>query len=147
MPDEERAQTDYYKLAFKPANIHHVIYVTIASHNKLLGMRALYRTETDTDFSEEEVFLLELLSEHLNSRFYDESDYSEKNTATRLSLLSDYSLTMRESEIVLMILEGTENKALCETLSITENTLKKHLQNIYGKLGIRSKKELLCLLL
>jgi DNA-binding NarL/FixJ family response regulator len=45
-------------------------------------------------------------------------------------------LTPREIEIVRLVASGRRNKAIAETLSISEGTVKLHLHNIYGKLGV-----------
>ncbi|HYU47671.1 MAG TPA: response regulator transcription factor [Terriglobales bacterium] len=51
-------------------------------------------------------------------------------------------LTLRESEIVSAIREGYSNKEIASKLSISEETVKRHLSNIYAKLGISSRLEL-----
>lgn len=52
-------------------------------------------------------------------------------------------LTRTEHIIYQLYLEGKSTKEVMETLSITENTLKFHNKNIYGKLGVKTRKELL----
>lgn len=51
-------------------------------------------------------------------------------------------LTPRESEIVSAIREGKSNKEIASKFSISEETVKRHLSNIYAKLGISSRLEL-----
>ena len=52
-------------------------------------------------------------------------------------------LTPAERHIYGMYIEGKTTAEIREELNITENTLKYHNKNIYGKLGVSSKKELL----
>ena len=52
-------------------------------------------------------------------------------------------LTQTERTIYQLYLEGKTTKEVMQALSITENTLKFHNKNIYGKLGVASRKELL----
>lgn len=52
------------------------------------------------------------------------------------------NLTPRELEIVRMIAQGLRNKAVAERLSISEGTVKIHLHNIYEKLGVDGRLEL-----
>ena len=52
-------------------------------------------------------------------------------------------LTPAERNIYGMYIEGKTTAEIREELNITENTLKYHNKNIYGKLGVSSKKELL----
>ncbi|MBN2546082.1 MAG: hypothetical protein JXB50_09820 [Spirochaetes bacterium] len=57
-----------------------------------------------------------------------------------------YKTTDRESEIIQELAEGYTNKNIADHLGISENTLKRHIANIYAKLGISNKVELLNLL-
>lgn len=52
------------------------------------------------------------------------------------------ALTPRESEIVRLVAQGLRNKELALRLSITEGTVKIHLHNIYDKLGVDGRLEL-----
>jgi len=51
-------------------------------------------------------------------------------------------LTPRESEIVRYVASGLRNAEVAERLSITESTVKTHLNNIFQKLGLRDRLEL-----
>ena len=52
-------------------------------------------------------------------------------------------LTPREIELVRMIANGFQNKVIAEKLFISEGTVKVHLHNIYEKLKIDGKSDLL----
>jgi DNA-binding NarL/FixJ family response regulator len=52
-------------------------------------------------------------------------------------------LTPRELEIVRLAAEGLKNKEISERLSITEGTVKIHLHNIYEKLGVTGRGQLI----
>lgn len=49
------------------------------------------------------------------------------------------SLTGRELEVLSLIAQGASNKTLARALSITQNTVKRHVQSIFTKLGVRSR--------
>jgi DNA-binding NarL/FixJ family response regulator len=51
-------------------------------------------------------------------------------------------LTARESEIVRLVATGMRNAEVAERLSLSENTVKAHLTNIFQKLAIRDRLEL-----
>lgn len=53
------------------------------------------------------------------------------------------TLTPTERKIFNAYLKGNSTKKIMSTLNIKENTLKFHNKNIYGKLGVSSRKELL----
>ncbi len=52
------------------------------------------------------------------------------------------ALTSREIEIVSAIRSGSSNREIAQKLSISEETVKRHLSNIFGKLGVSSRLEL-----
>jgi len=55
---------------------------------------------------------------------------------------ADETLTPREVEMVRMVAQGLRNKVIAERLSISEGTVKVHLHNIYEKLGVDGRLEL-----
>jgi DNA-binding NarL/FixJ family response regulator len=55
---------------------------------------------------------------------------------------SGFGLTSREVEIIAAIKEGSSNREIASKLAISEETVKRHLSNIYGKLGVSSRLEL-----
>jgi signal transduction histidine kinase/DNA-binding NarL/FixJ family response regulator len=54
-----------------------------------------------------------------------------------------YNLTLREKEIVQLIAKGKSQKEIAETLFISDNTVKTHTRNIFEKVAVTSKVELL----
>lgn len=55
----------------------------------------------------------------------------------------DNSLTDKETEVVNLLLRGYTYKAMSENLFISENTLKYHIKNIYQKLNVNNKMDLI----
>jgi two-component system nitrate/nitrite response regulator NarL len=51
-------------------------------------------------------------------------------------------LTVRENEIVSAIRDGKSNKEIAAKFSISEETVKRHLSNIFAKLEVSSRLEL-----
>jgi DNA-binding NarL/FixJ family response regulator len=52
------------------------------------------------------------------------------------------TLTPREIELVKMVAQGLRNRAIAERLAISEGTVKIHLHNVYEKLGVDGRLEL-----
>jgi LuxR family maltose regulon positive regulatory protein len=48
-------------------------------------------------------------------------------------------LTQREKEVLRLVAAGLSNRDSAELLVVTEGTIKKHLNNVFGKLGVRSR--------
>jgi DNA-binding NarL/FixJ family response regulator len=51
-------------------------------------------------------------------------------------------LTPRETEIVQMVAQGLRNKGIADRMSISEGTVKIHLHNIYEKVKVNGRLEL-----
>lgn len=54
----------------------------------------------------------------------------------------DYGLTRREVDIITKIASGRSNKEVGEDFAISERTVKHHLTNIFGKVGVSSRLQL-----
>lgn len=149
IPEKERVKTAFYQRSYKPFGVHYSAYMTVVYKNEFMGILTVYRTKSQGDFSEEDLFYLQMLSEHLNARFYREK-YHESSTWYKRKKMSrymaSYGLTEREAEIMDMIFDGISNEEIVESLFISPSTLKKHLQNIYRKTGVKSKTQLLGLM-
>ena len=53
-----------------------------------------------------------------------------------------YGLSPREQEVVDLAVRGASTRRIAETLYISEYTVKDHLSNIFGKVGVRGRREL-----
>jgi len=55
------------------------------------------------------------------------------------SRLRTLGLSQREGEVLTLVAQGDRNAAIAARLVISERTVKKHLENVYEKLGVRSR--------
>jgi DNA-binding CsgD family transcriptional regulator len=62
------------------------------------------------------------------------------------SLVERAQLTAREREMAQLILQGKENKEIANALSLSENTVRNHIYNLYRKLGIQRRMDLVGLI-
>lgn len=68
----------------------------------------------------------------------------EDSFATQASLMSNrYGLTERESEILLLLARGRSSTYIGNALYLSPNTVRGHIKNIYAKLDVHSKQELI----
>ena len=61
----------------------------------------------------------------------------------KLMLFNRYNISKRESEIIELILAGKSNAEITKTLYISLHTVKNHIYNIYQKMGINTRYQLL----
>jgi DNA-binding NarL/FixJ family response regulator len=71
---------------------------------------------------------------------------------TRISLLNDehwsyirrqYSMSPRELQVARLVCEGFNNDEIADSLKITQGTIKTHIRNIYRRIRVKNKIEML----
>lgn len=153
LKNESRLHSAIYEKCYRPYHIYDTLQMSIVSERKFLGVITLFRTREDPPFSEDDMTLLKSLDKHLN---YIYGRLLLKDPAARTSdspsaavtsgradaLMAQAGLTRRESEIVRLVMKAIPNAKIREQLHITDNTLQKHMQNIYRKFRISSRLEL-----
>ena len=93
-------------------------------------LTVLHKTAQEQNRSEEEI-----LAEWVNSGVSHSSKDKEAETSWDI-------LTRREQEVLALVCLGKRNNEIAEALGIAPQTVKTHLQNIFEKFSLRSKKEL-----
>lgn len=83
------------------------------------------------DFTERDRLVLELLRPHLHA--------IDETYERRRSLSVDVPLTRREREVLGWVEAGKTNSEIAEILWISPLTVRKHLENAYEKLGVRTR--------
>jgi DNA-binding CsgD family transcriptional regulator len=66
----------------------------------------------------------------------------ERASSSRSQLPLEWPLTPRERDVVGCVIDGQRNRTISRTLSIGEHTVEGHLRQIYGKLEVRSRSQL-----
>lgn len=62
---------------------------------------------------------------------------------SELEPIKDFNLTSRETEILEQLCQGLGYNQIAENLIISPKTVRKHIENVYGKLNVHSKMEAL----
>lgn len=100
------------------------------------------------------LIMLPLLHKHLSmllkshaflTTLYEMAPSRQKDTIESFAMIG--KLTERESEITALLLKGMTYKMIANELYLSENTVKTHIKNIYLKFDVKSKVELVNLLM
>ncbi|HOI29523.1 MAG TPA: helix-turn-helix transcriptional regulator [Melioribacteraceae bacterium] len=72
-------------------------------------------------------------------------DKSNTGIITRSSeeIFNRYNISLREKEVIEMIINGKSNKEIEEQLFISGHTVKNHIYNIFQKTGVKSRSQLI----
>jgi len=68
-------------------------------------------------------------------------EFSRTRTNGHASEPALTALTMRELEVIKELESGASNREIADHLSISENTVKRHIHSILKKLGVRNRRE------
>ncbi len=113
---------------------------------EFLGIAAFHNYPESGDFPPRAAEILDVIKPHLALALYrltrDSRNVLTEKLPNNERLLYEYTLTHREVETLKLILSGIPSTEICELLSISPNTLKNHLQNIYRKLDVHNRIEL-----
>jgi DNA-binding NarL/FixJ family response regulator len=88
-----------------------------------------YRNRGNRDFNERDRAILNALRPHLEA---------VRRRWTPRDVRAD-TLTPRERELVVLLRDGLTNQEIAERLVISTGTVRTHLENIFGKLGVHSR--------
>lgn len=131
-----------YRDYFGPEGIRHVIDLGLPAAPHRHRSFILFRGGR-TDFSERDRLVLETLRPHLAHLEAQAALRGRLRDALRtqgekksVSAAMDPRLTPREGEIVELVAQGKTNAEIGESLWIAPSTVKKHLENVYVKLGV-----------
>lgn len=149
---ERRDATPIYREWMEPQGVYFGCTATLAHSGTPLGTITLFRERAADDFSPTEMRALKEIARHtsiaLARLLSDRSDKAEnvrsdtKQAATAEELARRHDLNPRETEVLALMLAGHTNRQMAAELFISESTVKKHINAIYRKLGVRNRMEL-----
>jgi DNA-binding CsgD family transcriptional regulator len=132
-----------YREYFQPIGLDHVLDVGLSMANQELRSLVFFRAADDPDFSGRDRDVLDSLRPHLRAREARAELYQRAQPG--MSLLDaapgdrPEPLTPREREVIYLAAQGKSNAEIASVLWVTPGTVKKHLENIYGKLDVGSR--------
>jgi len=150
--DEEWLNSSIYREVYQPENLFYALHGIFIHHDCKLGMLTLLRSREDGDFTERELWYMELLKPHIELHLFREKTHFQGLQMETDSLypsfsitrhyIDKYHLTHREVAVVNPILGGAKDSEICSFLGITQSTLDKHIHNVYRKTGATSRASL-----
>lgn len=145
MPESYRVESKLYKDIYEPQGIYWGLRAFLACRGKLVGNISLFNAKEAGDFRDKDVELLDLLEPHISLKLWHLQENAARSASDRPDLgkvMMEHSLTVRETEVLQLIISGMDDHAIAAKLSISFSTFKKHLSNIYKKLGVSNRIQL-----
>lgn len=143
MDNSLREKTEFFNDFLIPYGVYYAGGLTLVHNEVMLGTINFFREKSQGDFSKSDLFIFEQLQKHLAYRLYTlNKTINHSLSCTNMNKLEQYYLTNRELEIIDYLLQRLYYKEICMKLFISQNTLKKHINNIYSKLEVSNRREL-----
>lgn len=140
---EARKQSPFYINYLKVFDLVHIAGIVLVGGGRFHGAVTLYKSERHGDFSDRDLYILRQLLPHLHARFEADAGRIRKNEKSLSYMLKNqYGLTNREIEVMGLIHQGLGNQQIAEKAGIAPNTVKKHIYNIYSKLNVKNRTQL-----
>lgn len=105
----------------------------------MIPLRNGFRTSLWTE--EKEEYLLTVLTSESYRSLYLLEITPQEHPAVAIGSLD--TLTIREKKIVKQLAKGMKSNQIASLMFISENTVRKHIQNIYIKLGVTNRTDML----
>lgn len=88
------------------------------------------------------ITILNLISIFKLTKYLKNDNVGFSKESIPSSFIHLFTITDREREVIEKLLDGMANKEIAFNLGVTEKTIKNHLHNVYKKMGINSRLEL-----
>lgn len=128
---EQYEESEYFKKFMVKHGFYDEMVITLKHDEHIIGAIGVISKENANQFTLHDVLRFNYLSQIISSVFL------HCNEETR------FPLTSREMEIIELVKRGCTNSHIGEELYISINTVKKHLNNIFQKLNVTNRVELL----
>jgi DNA-binding CsgD family transcriptional regulator len=123
-------RTDLYNLLGRAHDIEYSMDYWMRAPDGIV--RGLSFDASTRDFSERDRDLLDVLGRHL-------ATVLGKRDPRLPRPAEDLGLTRREAEILAWVARGRTNEEIAAVLSVSPNTVRKHLENAFLRLGVHSR--------
>jgi DNA-binding CsgD family transcriptional regulator len=132
---EDFRRTDLYEHVFKPLRSQYQIGFSVSMIDGTVVGIGINRTSED--FTDEELDAALMLWEQIPAAFHHVQLRELHARETQVAVAAE--LTDREREILVYLRAGMGNQEIAQALIIGRRTVEKHLERLYGKLGVRNR--------
>jgi DNA-binding CsgD family transcriptional regulator len=154
VPVSRLSETEYFRNFLSRNAALYELFAVLGMKKSLIGCLLLQRSKQAGDFADRDREVVGILLPHLARAFQNLNIH--KQMEIRLAalgessdavehlnlLLTRFRLTPRQTEIAALAVLGNTNREIAARLSITEPTVKDHLESIFRRTGVRHRSEL-----
>lgn len=139
---ETKKKSQFYQEFLEPRGILHACGCNLVYNKLCIGGISFARTKDKEDFTDRDLFIIKQFQPHIITKLIQHIDLSQESDFKE-KLIAKYNITSREMEIINLIFHWHDNKEISEILNISINTVKKHTNNIFSKLDVKNRGQLI----
>ena len=150
MPQQDLLKTEFYNDFLAKDGLHYGINLYAYTGNKNVGDFRVWRKKGRNNFDEKSAYILNLIKpyfcnamsnitqhEAVLNHVAQQNNHPDKIDINKLML--KFSLTKREAQITLEILQGYKDDDIATKLHIAFSTLRTHIKHIFYKLDVNNR--------
>jgi len=147
--DTMRRKTEFFQQFLRQSDIPFGCGIVVKHAGEVCAVFNLFRSQQLGNFSARDVELLGVLQQHIENMLVHVIEPMQQYDLGSLvkSFARSYHLTSRESQVLELVADGLSNQEICQRLVISISTVKKHIYNLYVKTQVRSRTQLVHLLM
>lgn len=149
LDEDRRCRTEFFQKFLQPADIPYGCGILVRHQGEMMAVFTLFRSSQLGDFTDKDIEILNILKNHIKNMIVQVTCLNQRKhleekcfqeTAER------YALTARESEVMRLLTKGLSNHEICDQLTVSLSTVKKHIYNLFNKTQVSSRTQLIHLL-
>lgn len=143
---EERESAAYVERYYQEDYLQ---YLYELSEGSVLAVFNLFRSKELGDFTDKDMEILNILKRHVENMIVSVTQMDERSQLVERCFEKTserYALTQREDEVMRLLARGLSNSEICDRLTVSISTVKKHIYNLFTKTNVKSRTQLMNLL-
>ena len=149
MEESLRHKTAFYQEFLRQADIPYGCGILVKHDGEVCAVFNLFRNSHLGNFTARDLEVLNIMKKHIeNMIVHVLAPMRTRDLGSQVRAFARaYQLTSRESEVLELVADGLSNQEICQRLVISISTVKKHIYNLYVKTKVRSRTQLIHLLM
>ena len=135
--ERELLLSEYYQRFMVPSDHRHVADMFFRRDGEIVAVLSMLRRQAMGLFSQAELTLLRKIQPFMEYTL--NRVYMPKRIQQRHFVRDQYHLTLREVDVLELIVSGLSNKIIARELDLSLATVKTHIQHIFHKMSVSSR--------
>lgn len=137
LSERELLHSEYYLRFMVPSDHRHVADMFFRRDGEIVAVLSMLRRQAMGLFSPAELTLLRKIQPFMEYTL--NRVYMPKRIQQRHFVRDQYHLTLREVDVLELIVSGLSNKIIARELDLSLATVKTHIQHIFHKMSVNSR--------